>query len=93
MRPRMAAHYDGIDIIDQAALLIAAVALAHAFIDGNKRTALVCDVTFLERNEYRVAAETTLGPRIEELVTSHADEIAAIKALSDWLRERVSTVE
>jgi death-on-curing protein len=88
MRPRMAAHYEGIDMVDQAALLMAGIALAHAFIDGNKRTALVCGVTFLEWNGYRVTAEGELGRRIEELVTSHADEIAAIKALSDWLRER-----
>ncbi len=39
MRPRMAAHYEGADIYRQAALLIAGVALAHAFVDGNKRTA------------------------------------------------------
>lgn len=93
MRPRMAAYYEGIDQIDQAALLMAGIALAHAFVDGNKRTALVCGVVFLERNGYRVTAEGKLGRRIEELVTSHEDDVAAIRAFSGWLRERVTVSE
>lgn len=88
MRPQVAAHYEGIAVVDQAALLSAGIALAHAFVDGNKRTALVCGVVLLERNGYRVAAEGELGRRIEELVTGHGNEVAAIKALSNWLRTR-----
>ncbi|MFI5271565.1 MAG: Fic family protein [Ktedonobacterales bacterium] len=39
MRPQMAAHYEGADLVSQAATLMADIALAHAFVDGNKRTA------------------------------------------------------
>lgn len=49
-RPRMAAYYQGADLAEQAALLIAGIALAHAFVDGNKRTGLITGDVFLDRN-------------------------------------------
>src|SRR5919204_6511794 len=56
MRPQMAAHYESADLATQAALLIIGIALAHPFVDGNKRTAFLCGVSCIrhrcDRNMY-----------------------------------------
>ncbi len=51
-RPQMAAHYVGADLALQAALLIEGVATNHPFIDGNKRTAAITALLFLQANGY-----------------------------------------
>ena len=55
-RPRNYAHYQEADLALQAAALAHGVAESQAFIDGNKRLALVSMLTFLEVNGYRVTA-------------------------------------
>lgn len=54
MRPRHAAHYGGADLAQQAAVLLCGVSESQSFIDGNKRTALVVALTFLEVNGFVV---------------------------------------
>jgi len=54
MRPQHAAHYEGADLAQQAALLLCGIAETQPFVDGNKRTALVVALTFLEINGYVV---------------------------------------
>ena len=60
MRPQMAAHYESADLATQAALLIIGIALAHPFVDGNKRTAFLCGVSCIrhrcDRNMYPLLA-------------------------------------
>jgi death on curing protein len=46
MRPQTAAYYQNADIVTQGALLIVGITLAHAFLDGNKRAALVAGYDF-----------------------------------------------
>lgn len=55
-RPRNYAHYQEADLALQAAALAHGVAESQAFIDGNKRLALVSMLTFLEVNGYEVEA-------------------------------------
>lgn len=55
-RPRSYADYEDADIALQAAVLAHGVAESQAFIDGNKRLALVSMLTFLEVNGYEVEA-------------------------------------
>lgn len=55
-RPRNYAHYQEADLALQAAALAHGVAESQAFIDGNKRLALVSMLTFLEVNGYEVNA-------------------------------------
>jgi death-on-curing family protein len=55
-RPARYAHYRGADISLQAAVLAHGIAESQAFLDGNKRLALVAMLTFLEANGYRVNA-------------------------------------
>lgn len=55
-RPRNYAHYQEADLAQQAAALAHGIAESQAFIDGNKRMALVSMLTFLEVNGYEVNA-------------------------------------
>lgn len=55
-RPRSYAAYEDADLALQAAALAHGIAESQAFIDANKRLALVAMLTFLELNGYRVEA-------------------------------------
>jgi death on curing protein len=55
-RPAAYAHYEDADLALQAAVLAHGIAEGQLFIDGNKRTALVAMLTFLEINGLRVEA-------------------------------------
>jgi death-on-curing protein len=55
-RPETYAHYQDADLALQAAVLAHGIAEGQQFIDGNKRTALVAMLTFLEVNGWRVEA-------------------------------------
>jgi death-on-curing protein len=87
MRPQMASHYEDADLVSQTATLIAGVALAHAFIDGNKRTALAAGTTFLLLNgRRRVGDAVDLAQQIEALVSRTGPLGAALIAFAAWLR-------
>jgi death-on-curing protein len=55
-RPATYAHYSDSDLALQAAVLAHGIAESQAFLDGNKRLALVAMLTFLEVNGFGVAA-------------------------------------
>lgn len=55
-RPASYAHYEGADLALQAAVLAHGIAESQLFVDGNKRTALIAMLTFLEINGLRVRA-------------------------------------
>ncbi len=55
-RPASYAHYEQADLALQAAVLAHGIAETQPFVDGNKRTALVAMLTFLEINGHRVDA-------------------------------------
>jgi death-on-curing protein len=60
------------------------IAKAHAFVDGNKRTAFVTSVTFLRANG--VAAtwpQSDIVTMMERLASSRVDETA----FADWVRQ------
>jgi death-on-curing family protein len=52
-RPATYAHYEDADLALQAAVLAHGIAEGQLFIDGNKRTALVAMLTFLETTRGR----------------------------------------
>ena len=67
-RPATYAHYQNADLALQAAVLAHGLAESQAFLDGNKRLALVAMLTFLEANGYRVqAADAELAGWIIDL--------------------------
>ena len=93
MRPQMAAHYEQADVIAQAATLMAGIALAHPFLDANKRTALAAGATFLALNGLQVLdVGDDFGRQIEATVLGHTDARAALGSLEGWLRAHVAPV-
>ena len=85
MRPQMASHYEQADIVTQAALLVDGICMAHAFNDGNKRTALIACTTFLDVNGYMLEdAEIQVGKEIEALVVTRD-----LEHFTEWLRKHI----
>jgi death-on-curing protein len=87
MRPRMAAYYNEVDIIRQAALLAVGVSQAQAFLDGNKRTAFAaCDV-FLRLNGIVIVGDPIeLALQLESVAERRDDLEAATNRFEVWLR-------
>jgi death-on-curing family protein len=73
-RPETYALYEDADIALQAAVLAHALAEGQQFIDGNKRTALVAMLTFLEINGFRVEAA---DPELADWILGAAPEDVA----------------
>lgn len=93
MRPQMTAYYEQADLIEQAATLMAGIALAHAFLDGNKRTSLVAGVSFLLVNGMQVVAgQLELGRQIEAIVNREGSLEEATSIFVEWLRPHVETL-
>ena len=55
------AYYEGLDdVFGIAALYAEAIARGHVFNDGNKRTALACAITYIERQGFHVRRDPVL---------------------------------
>lgn len=90
MRPQMSAYYGNADLIEQAAELITGIALAHAFVDGNKRAATIAGTTFLALNGLRVVyGGVELAEQVEAVVNRNDDLDHATARFVEWLRPRV----
>jgi len=88
------AHYKGADLAEQAVHLMAGVVLAHAFIDGNKRTALAAGAIFLILNGFYVIAERgEFGRQIEALILRSGSLEEATEQFIAWLRPRCAPVD
>lgn len=88
-RPRNAALYEHADLALQAAYLARGIAESQLFVDGNKRLALVCMITFLELNGYTVDAD-------EETVADWIIDLAGdltVEQLGTIVREHMIQVE
>jgi len=89
MRPRMAEHYEGADIIRQAALLAVGISQAQAFLDGNKRTAVFAAVTFMEVNRFSLLFDDLEMAHQLEAVAERVDSLdAATDRFEAWLRSQ-----
>lgn len=83
-RPQNLAAYGTPDIADLAASYAVGIARNHAFIDGNKRTALVVAAgVFLPLNGYKLIASDGETVRVMLLV---ADGSMAERELASWFR-------
>jgi len=73
------------DLFMMAAAYLFHLASNHAFVDGNKRTALAPALVFLEVNSYEVADEgTDLADLVLEMIAQHRDKAWT----ADQLRQR-----
>ncbi len=82
-RPLNLAHYGDPDVFELAAAYAYGIARNHPFADGNKRTAFVTAVLFLELNGYRLTA--TKEDRVLTFLSLAAGEVAE-EELADWIR-------
>jgi death-on-curing protein len=93
-RSRWAAHYEGADLVCQAARLATGITRARAFLDGNKRTAQRAHVLFLYINGLVITGDhLDLARKLEALADPGVNDDTADALLESWLRERVSPVD
>jgi death on curing protein len=78
-------YADEPDIFRLAASYAFGIARNHAFIDGNKRTALVVSITFLDRNGWDIVA-----PKEEVYFTFFhlAEGSLSEEQLAEWFRNK-----
>ena len=88
-RPRNYAHYQEADLALQAAALAHGIAESQAFIDGNKRLALVSMLTFLEVNGCRV---TATDPELADWIIGLSAGTSP-EQLGNLIRSRLRAVE
>ena len=87
-RPLNKWQYEDADIFECAAAYAFGIAKAHAFVDGNKRTAFVTSATFLRLNRWHFVTEPAEGVAFMEGLAS--DEFSE-ENYKSWL-EHGSTV-
>ncbi len=88
-RPRHLATYGEPDAADLAAAYAFGIARNHAFVDGNKRTALLAAYMFLQLNGYELdapEAETVI------VVTDVAAGALTETELAAWFRGHISEI-
>lgn len=73
-------------LVEKAAVLLHGIATSHAFLDGNKRTALIGALAFLELNGVAVDDDGTGGEMVLALVEEHQDHRTAALWLATHLR-------
>ena len=82
-RPLNRAGYGNPDAYALAAAYAFGIAKAHAFVDGNKRTAFVAAFTFLRLNGISIRPEPAIGVRMmEDLASTQVSE----NDFAAWLR-------
>lgn len=81
------AAYGNASLAEIAAAYAFDISKAHAFVDGNKRTAFVTALTFLRLNGYSFRPPPVEGVRMMEgLASGHVSESDFATWLSDGLR-------
>jgi death on curing protein len=79
-RPRTHAAYAGADVALQAAVLAHGIAESQVFVDGNKRTALIALLTFLDINGWMLdAGDAALASWILDLSRGVSAEDLAVR--------------
>jgi death-on-curing protein len=79
-------HYEDInDIIDLTAIYIIGIAKAHAFPDGNKRTAFLAATYFLDLNGYSLEENNELPTIIEQATSGAIDRHRLVEVLGPYI--------
>lgn len=78
------AAYSDAGVAEVAAAYAFGIAKAHAFVDGNKRTAFVAAFTFLRLNGVFLRPDPGMGVRMMEDLA--ADKVSE-EAFAKWLRD------
>ena len=83
-RPINKWQYENADTFGCAAAYAFGIAKAHAFVDGNKRTAFVTSVTFLRLNGWHFMTEPAEGVTFMEDLASGA---VSEESFRNWLEQ------
>ncbi|TCL70285.1 death-on-curing protein [Rhizobium sp. BK251] len=84
-RPMNKAHYGCEDLIELAAAYLFGLARNHAFIDGNKRIAIVTTAVFLAENNHAIeTTDATLFSFVLAVAAGEIDEEGATRFLRDF---------
>jgi death-on-curing protein len=79
-------HYENVnDIIDLTTIYIMGIAKAHAFPDGNKRTAFLAATYFLDLNGYSLEENFELPTIIEQAASGAIDRHQLVKRLACYI--------
>ncbi len=81
-------HYTTEDIYEIAALYAQDIAVAHAFTDGNKRTALLTMLTSLDLQCINIATDQGLDDLIVSLSAEKPSSNSSPKPCINWIRNR-----
>lgn len=71
------------NIFSKAGALIHGLLRNHAFVDGNKRTAMYCGMTFLELNGYKFTAKQK---EVVDFALKAENEKLSVDQISNWLK-------
>lgn len=88
-RPVNLAAYGNADAADLAAMYTVGVAKAHAFVEGNKRTAWAVGRLFLRLNGWTL---DVAGIKAVAVMVSVASSDMSIEALADWFRRYMAPI-
>lgn len=77
----------------KAAFVIQKITKKHIFTDGNKRTAILAGLIFLEMNGYKLEFSADAGEEIVLGVTNSADTEETMLSLAEWLKSHAKNVE
>jgi death-on-curing protein len=89
-RPINKWQYENADTFECASAYAFGIAKAHAFVDGNKRTAFVTSVTFLRLNGWHFVTEPVEGVTfMEDLASGLVSE----ESFKNWLVQSSTEIE
>ncbi len=73
------------DLISQAAILFFLLIKNHPFLDGNKRTAFLCLIRFLEVNGFEIQAD---DDQLYQFTADVASSTIDKEHVTEWIRTR-----
>ena len=89
-RPINKWQYENTDTFGCAAAYAFGIAKAHAFVDGNKRTAFVTSVTFLRLNGWHFITEPVEGVAFMENLAS---DMVSEERFKNWLEQNSTVIK
>lgn len=76
-------------LLEKAAVLLRGITAAHAFVDGNKRTAWFATMAFLDMNSVQIECGKKEAADYVEALT-HAAPPYPLEDIVDWLADRIA---
>lgn len=77
------------DLFSKAAALLESLVINHAFVDGNKRTAITSTGLFLRINGYRLTAD---NPKLETFTLQCAQGLVSQEQMFSWLKSHTEKI-